>query len=334
MNKLINTEEEMRAFTGASVALSIETLEPYLTASPAENEIIKILTPSVYEELATAYNDDTLNDNGNEHLKKLLPYAQKPLANLAIFYYMQEGGLSIQDGAIVAARDKSPYQWQQRKAEQHYLNNAYFSLDALIQHMITNKDDFTGWENSDAYKQGTGHFISTAQEFQKYVNIGESHRTFIALLPVMRNVESGIVQSTLTVDLYDDLKQSLLDENTDADENKLLEFLRPAVAYKTMAEAIDELNIEITGQNVFQTSLKSITENIVAKKNPEREVLCEYKNMMEQRAGDWLIRLTNYLNENASESKYPLYFNSKNYQDPDTDTSYDQDEDSNVFNAL
>ena len=107
MKTLIQTSAELKSFTGASTALSIESLDSHLVYSWAEDEIIKILGSDFYQDLLNKYDAEELNNAGNEALKALLPFVQKPLANLAIYSFMQEGSVSIEDQGITADRNKS-----------------------------------------------------------------------------------------------------------------------------------------------------------------------------------------------------------------------------------
>lgn len=336
MTTLFKTEAEFRQYTGTSVALSIESLEPYLTFSLAENEIIKICTQSLYDSLLTAYDENTLNQQANSHLKALLPFVQKPLASLAVYHYLQEGPVMITDGGVETNREKTAFQWQQEKVEQHYLRQAYFGLDQLITFLIKNVSNYNNWDKSEAYKQGKGSIITNATELQQYVNIGESHRTFIALLPTLKNTERQLLKSYLSPGLFEALIGALKSSNSLPQEySNLLEYARPALAYSTMVEALDDHNLEVSPEGVIQHSLKTVDQNIKGKLPAKPDAIDQYKTRMSKRAKSWLLDLRNFLNTKASSTLYAEYFNSDTYEDPDKSNEvYQQNKESNIWNGL
>ena len=102
-----------------------------------------------------------------------------------------------------------------------------------------------------------------------------------------------------------------------------------------MAEAITDLNIDISADGAFQHSLKANTRN-VKEKNPAREDDLErYRVQMQKRGAQWLERCRKYLNAQASATTFATFFESDLYEDPSASSeTYTQDENSNVFNGL
>lgn len=331
MKILIATETELKDLTGVSMALSIESLTPYLGMSWAEDQLINILGQSLYDNLLNAYSDDSINAPEQAKLKALLPYAQKPLAALAVYSFMQEGGVMISDQGITADRDRSAYQWQQQKAESHYLENAYRALDRLIGYLIKNKADYPDWTDTAYHTLQAKLLISTPAQFNEHINIRSSYRTFVALLPHLQQVQERQIASLLGEDFLADILGKL----TDDQYRTVLKYLRPALAFLSMAEAIEVLHIEITGDGALLHSLRTNVGNIQEQRAPESSELARSALRYQERGRSWLEELRAYLNANASAEKYPLYFNSVNYQDPNEEgQSYKQDFNSNMYNGL
>jgi len=331
MKVLIRTESELKEFTGVSMALSIESLSPHLAFSWAEDQLISILGQTLYENLLSAYADDTLEQTANAKLKVLLPYAQKPLAALAVYSFMQEGGVMISDQGITADRDRSAFQWQQQKAETHYLENAYRSLDRLISFLISNKSDYSNWSDT-AYHSSQGNLlIGSPALFNEHINIRSSYRTFVALLPHLHQVQERQIASLLGDEFLADILSKLQDEKY----KDLLKYLRPALAFLSMAEAIEVLHIELTGDGALLYSLRTNVGNIQEQHAPASSELARSALRYQERGRSWLQDLREHLNAQASAEKYPLYFNSANYEDPtEIGQSYQQDFNSNMYNGL
>jgi anti-sigma factor RsiW len=335
MKFLITTREELQSFTGASAALALDTLKPYLRHSLAEREVLKVLTDELYNQLLNAYHDGSLNDVDKEHLKDLLPLVQKPLANLAMYYYLQEGSVTISDAGVETDRDKTAFAWQAEKIERAYLENAYFGLDNLISYLLANADAFSSWAASSAYADATQHLVRNAATFQQSVNIGSSHRTFLALQPILKHVEQGPIQSLLGDEFFEELLTAYQDDDLSPEQKRLLEKLQAAICYLTMAEAITDLNIEVTADGAFQQSFKATTQS-VKERHPARENdLDRYRLQMQKRGAEWLERCRQYLNTKASPTVFATFYASAYYEDPDESTAtYEQDDNGNIYNAL
>jgi len=115
----------------------------------------------------------------------------------------------------------------------------------------------------------------------------------------------------------------------------LLKYLRPALAFLSMAEAIEVLHIEITGDGALLYSLRANVGNIQEQHAPASSELARSALRYQERGRSWLQDLREHLNAHASAEKYPLYFNSANYEDPkEIGQSYQQDFSSNMYNGL
>lgn len=327
---LISSEEELRDNTGVSMALTVDNLKPHLTFSRAEDEIIHVLGDTLYDDLVTAYDEDALS----EDMEKLLPYVQKPLANLAVYYYMQEGGITISNEGVTTNRDKAAYQWQQEKGERFYLDTAYQALDRLIRFLLVNKADYPHWDGSAYHAAEQGALINSAEGFQQYVNIRKSYRTYRALLPVLLNCEDKYLRPLMGDTLIDALKAAVKADDLDADEKLLMKRLEPCLAFLTMAEAVEDLNMELTGDGAYLFSLKANTDNIKQQETPAAAQLAQAALRYRGKGEAFLKDLHEYLNANATESKYASFFNSDKYTAPGTSSTYTQDENSNLWNGL
>mgnify|MGYP000672281949 CR=1 FL=1 len=330
---LIKTEQEFKAFTGVSVSLSIETLTPHLSYSFAEDEIIKITGDTLYRELLVKYNDGTIDNPENGDQKALLPYVQKPLASLAVYSYMQEGGVSIEDQGIIVDRDKTAFQWQQNKAEKHYLESAYQSLDRLISYLITNKEKFSSWQDTLYHNIQDGLLVNSPREFDKYVAIKSSYRTYGAMLSVMSQVETRFIKPVLGEGLFTSLKGDLVDPSPD--NLALLQFIKPAVCHLTIADSIEDLNFEISGNGAFVHSLRTNVGNIKESARPQAFDLNSFSVKHKKKGEEWLSLLLSFLNANASADKYAEFFNSDQFESEEDYASLRaQDENSNLYNGL
>lgn len=297
--------------------MDITALLPHLANSEAEKQVKEVCGNTVYTNLLSAYLDNSLTPAQ----EALLPYVQKPLANLAVWQHVQQGGVIVSNSGVTLTtdRDKQAYQWQQLKLEQSLLNQAYFALDALIAYLDANQADFATWASESNYAQSRDFFINSAADFDKWVDIKNNYRTLVALRPIMRNLEAGIIKNTLGADFYNYLKQGISNQTLLAQDDLLvLDYIQPAIASLTIAQAVKKLNFQITADGAFIHGLRAVsTSNIQESNAPDAEQRDAFSALYTKQGNAWLNDLTDYLNANADSETYPLYYTSAQYTAPD-----------------
>lgn len=134
---------------------------------------------------------------------------------------------------------------QEFKDEQNILRLAYEATDALIETM--DRAAFPFWTESRKYNLRKGLLIQSKEEFDEYYNIG-SHRLFVTLLPIIREVQGAQVAPVLGSKYL-----SLLLSGKDSEITHLLkEPAARAVALLTMQKAIERLPVEVIPEGVVQ----------------------------------------------------------------------------------
>ena len=134
---------------------------------------------------------------------------------------------------------------QEFKDEQNILRLAYEATDALIE--IMDRKAFPFWVESRKYNLRKGLLIQSKEEFDEYYNIG-SHRLFVTLLPIIREVQGAQVAPVLGRKYL-----SILLSGEDSEITDLLkEPAARAVALLTMQKAIERLPVEVIPEGVVQ----------------------------------------------------------------------------------
>ena len=134
---------------------------------------------------------------------------------------------------------------QEFKDEQNILRLAYEATDALIE--ILDREAFPFWTESRKYNLRRGLLIQSKDEFDEYYNIG-SHRLFVTLLPIIREVQGAQVAPVLGRKYL-----SLLLSGEDSEVSELMkEPAARAVALLTMQKAIERLPVEVIPEGVVQ----------------------------------------------------------------------------------
>ena len=134
---------------------------------------------------------------------------------------------------------------QEFKDEQNILRLAYEATDAIIE--ILDREAFPFWTESRKYNLRRGLLIQSKDEFDEYYNIG-SHRLFVTLLPIIREVQGAQVAPVLGRKYL-----SLLLSGEDSEVSELMkEPASRAVALLTMQKAIERLPVEVIPEGVVQ----------------------------------------------------------------------------------
>ncbi|MCS3230787.1 hypothetical protein NXW89_14960 [Bacteroides thetaiotaomicron] len=91
---------------------------------------------------------------------------------------------------------------QEFKDEENIRNLAYEAVDALVELMDREKFDF--WMNGIKKKAINRLLIQNKETFDEYYNIG-SHRLFLVLIPMIREVQDGQIIPVITRGRYNKL---------------------------------------------------------------------------------------------------------------------------------
>ncbi len=134
---------------------------------------------------------------------------------------------------------------QEFKDEQNILRLAYEATDALIE--IMDREAFAFWTESRKYRQRKGLLIQSKEEFDEYYNIG-SHRLFVTLLPIIREVQGAQIAPVIG--------RKYLSVLLEGKDRSIIDLLKEpasrAIALLTMQKAIERLPVEVIPEGVVQ----------------------------------------------------------------------------------
>jgi len=313
MIRLIDNLSQVLSAASVNVSNTIENWYPYI--EEAQETFIKpVLGNGLYEQLQDAMALDPVPpDDGTtpEKLALLLEMVRKPLALYALWLGADEFGVSVSSQGIQVIETqthKTAPQYRVQNLKENWIRRANTSLDLVLKFLDEHLEDYPAYICQDA-----DLFLRSTTEFNSEVDIRESRRVFVSLKPVIRSVERKYIRPTLSAQLFDALKSALKSNaEPDGDQKALLELIRPALAHLTMARALTEISIDVLDWGIFDTAGNTFT-NVSSKQasNRERIALMAEAN---QRDGEAELKaLQQFLDETASETVYPLYFNSPRY---------------------
>lgn len=135
---------------------------------------------------------------------------------------------------------------EQYKDEANILRLAYEATDALIEELDRGAFDF--WVNSRKYRQRSGLLVRNKETFDEFYLIG-SHRLFLTLLPMIREVQAASVAPIVGREYM----AAMLKGDKELTE-ALYDTAARAIALLTMKKAVERLPVEILPEGIVQVN--------------------------------------------------------------------------------
>ena len=200
---LIDSSEQLRQLTGnyyanndfAKIQGDIEQATEELAALVGEGIIAKA---------------EQAEDNDPLRLR-----VQRPIAILATLRMYQKNDLSHEDDGrkfkvSTDGTDKLPWEWQLDRDDALQMEAYFRAVDALINHL--NKTKLKEWTNTPLYRSMQQLIVRSGSDFDCYFPIQRSERTYLLLVPFIREAQLMVVQDAYGADW-----DKLIAENLDTD---------------------------------------------------------------------------------------------------------------------
>ena len=219
--------------------------KPYIPLSV--RRLSAIIGQEVYDKVLDFYQSASVDPDGK--LTRLLGMVQQ---SVALFTWLkiiptldaQHGNTGRQKR--LGEHEKGLTALQEYKDEANILSQAYESVDALIAYLEQEKFDF--WIQSPKRKAVSELLLSSKEAFDFYYVTG-SHRLFLTLAPIIREVQQRHIIPIITYGRYEKLVAG----------QQVAEGFRDAVcrplALLSMSKAVERLPVEVLPDGVVQVQL-------------------------------------------------------------------------------
>jgi hypothetical protein len=255
---------------------------------------------------------------------ELVHKVQGALARLSIAGSLQELQVSLDDTGVhitTTTTTKTAFQWQTTGLDRALMRKGYLALNTLLHWLEANReksDELKAW----AAGPGQHHrrqLLVSATEFSRFENIQDSWEVFEALRPLLRTQELFILEPQLGYDFLSELREQVRTRSLTAENEQLLEdFIRPALAACTLAKAIPELGLRLTGDGIELRVARIDTDNS-KEADAGLDSLLQARGFNSQRTADILLeKMRSFLNRSASATRYATYFTTGPYRAPST----------------
>lgn len=188
--------------------------------------------------------------------------------------------------------------------------------DRNVDEMLTYLEDqvragevyFDLWKDSDAFNIAKSDFFRTTAEFQQFQNINSSRRTYVAMLPILKQASKTHLLPILGEDQYEEIVEGYKENTLDAAGLKLLERIRAALAAWAVYYAAQKISI-LPDQDGFRviSNADAIDQRAYSAETTQAAIE-RIRAGAEQDARTNTADLQAFLSENADD--YPTWKNS------------------------
>ena len=153
----------------------------------ATEEVSGLIGTELYKKVEDWYKEKE-KDVDQDLIKKV----QRPIAILATLRMYQKNDLSHEDDGrkFKIATDNSeklPWEWQLDRDDARHMEDYYKAVDALIRYLNTSQ--MKEWTESRTYKMSQLLLLRSGADFDIYFPIDKSERTFMLLLPFIKEAQ-------------------------------------------------------------------------------------------------------------------------------------------------
>jgi hypothetical protein len=241
---LIKTTEALMEYTSVSADLDFNLIKPFVKMAE-KRFILPVLGTAFYDEVQQAVN------TGNATFDRLVDYINSVTAPIAVWYYTQVGGTTIDSSGIY--KPKNSTRWnlgdrEQTQLETAFLNNGIDALDDLLNYLDDKKDDYETYKNSSEYQAERNSLIPSAKVVQEVFTLLHPRVTFRAMREAIRHIESTRIAGIMQ-DYYSNLLVKA--ESALTPEDKLMRgHARRALIYLSTARALLTRTVKLTAEGL------------------------------------------------------------------------------------
>jgi len=205
----------------------------------ASRKINKIIGDDHYDLAVTKYESDDLEDEFCTMVRYAIALdACRHYAPLMDLAFTTQGRSFRND-----EHNRVPWEWQIDKSDDALEKAYYNSVNELITFIVDND-----MEPSEFMQQFTGLFVSSLDEFQKYVNINDSYLLYLKLGPSMKLFEQREIISRVG---------SRFTEVKENKESYIFTLVQNCAVYFAMADGIKKLSVQLFPEGAMKGEKKN-----------------------------------------------------------------------------
>lgn len=249
----------------------------------------------------------------------LLSVCQEANALLAIGESLQELSLHIGSNGVSKGKSDSSSPanfFEISETQQLYLERGLAAVDEMLELLEAKSaagGTFEVWQGSEGYTRQKELFLRNTAEFQKVVNIGSSRRTYLALVPLIREAEND-VEAAIGAAFFNELKTAWASSNAlTTNQSAVVKRINEVAARAAMAQALLSFPVKVVGDSLVKT--EAVNEHTQRKIEVDQTDTSVVADRFLRKSEQELKKLKTYLNKNAN--LFPVFQNSSYYLAPE-----------------
>lgn len=258
----------------------------------------RYLKPVIGLDLYTSLDEyiNAEDPTADKALDAIKPLCIAVVANFCYFLSIPQLDVVSTDAgfAVVSNANQAPASTARVEKLQQSIKEAGFdAIEALLEFLETNKDDYDEWTSSDAYTMQEQNIINSAAEFSKYLGIENKRLLFARLRDYITTVEDTVLPTYIGSGTVEYIKEQIKETNPDDAVTAILRNLKYALVNFTIAElpAIADM-MKNTDQ---ETSISNFEPAILSEQKKEYCL---------QRAVKYIGLVTAYMSAHLDDFEY------------------------------
>jgi len=244
---------QFKPLAGGRINSTVElaSLDPFIWDA-ARKHIVPHLSATVYNALVSAFAGNTMTSAQSA----LLPYVRRPLALLAIYEYSKVANVELSDSGmhrIETETRKAAYRYQEKQYQEDALEKGYDALEAMLIFLNANTATYTDWAASDEGKAHRYSLVNLASQVRLLTSHNCDRFSYETLRPLINHQQLMTIQQVLPASYWTYFIGRYVANTLSDDEKMVLLYMRNAIAYGAMNEAINQHYITISKGRVYVT---------------------------------------------------------------------------------
>lgn len=310
MYTLFDDIATLKQFADLNSAVRYQAIKPSILHATT-----KYLIPAIGNEYYTYLL--TSDSAGDVDLIKKLRTA---LASLVMYEYSFITEVQMTDAGLRRGHDDSlpgAFKYQVQEFRKALIERGFTALDDALQLLETmaKDDEASTWVSSTHFTDYTALFIKNGSDLHSVMNqVLYPHRFYILLRSWIKNVQQLAVKKLITPSLYTALlqKNQSSDPQFSTEEKELLELLKAGIAHLAVARGASAIINQMDENGIHILSSSSESTNALGKRSASpAELLNHLIGSYEKTARDWFDAAIEYLDEKASTTVFPEWYNYK-----------------------
>jgi hypothetical protein len=315
--------EEVRKYISVSASAEFDNVAPHIQ-NAERDYLVPLIGSGLYDSLMAFYttDDPDLTDAGVQKTGQLLTLVQSAVIHIAYWIgfdvlnaLMTDSGFKRTESNTV----KSLFKYQEANLKNYLRTSGFNGLDTVLQFLEANQDDFSDFEDSQAFSTIKTAFVPTTSVLNEIYFINNSRLTFLRMKPHLQLLEDTEILPLLGHVTYYTIKAELSSPVPDSKVIKLLPYIRKPLVFLASAMLMEESGADLTDNGLYFTAVSAVHVNDTEHKPsaPERISILSMRNRNLGYA--YLDLLRSYLSSNQTDWPYTPLSTGKLFRRSNTD---------------